>query len=248
MSKDDNRRCTDPQQGLKVLSYDLLEDEERQQIDAHMEECETCRDLRDQVFGDEGAFQELEYRAFKLSQRQHVPASAWIARRLQDLWIPFLVVVVLASAIGIWLARREPEPPPVRFLQLKTMRAATLDTTSTVLVPRLEPGIETIIVETDQDAFLMVYEAGDEVLRRLIPGAGRQMPALTAKRVREVAMPPVKYAHSKILLVVVPANAPTEADRWDVAILRHFGGGDGILVVSGHHWPEGAKPTMLWVK
>ena len=93
MSKDGNRRCTDPQQGLKVLSYDLLEGEERQQIDAHMEECETCRDLRDQAFGDEGAFQELEYRAFKLSQRQHVPASAWIARRLQDLWIPFLVVV-----------------------------------------------------------------------------------------------------------------------------------------------------------
>jgi len=58
----------------------------------------------------------------------------------------------------------------------------------------------------------------------------------------------VKYAHSKILLVVVPASAPTEPDRWDVAILRHFGGGDGNLDVSGHHWPEGAKPTMLWVK
>jgi len=248
MSADRNLRCTDPQQGLKVLSYDLLEEEERQQLDAHLAECATCRDLRDQVFGDEGAFRELEYRAFKLSQRQHVPANAWIARRLQDLWIPFLAVVVLVSVIGVHLARREPEVLPVKFLQLKTMRAATLDTTSTVMVPRLEPGIATIIVETDQDAFLMVYETGDEVLRRLIPGAGRQMPLLSAQQVREVPVPPMKYVHSKILLVVIPANAPQEPDLWDVAILHHFGARKDPEDAAKRHWPDNKRPTMRWLK
>ena len=38
MSQEENR-CTDVKQGVKVLSYDLLETQERQEVDAHLASC-----------------------------------------------------------------------------------------------------------------------------------------------------------------------------------------------------------------
>jgi hypothetical protein len=242
-------RCTDPKQGIKVLSYDLLEGAERDEVDAHLEECSTCRDLRDQVFGSEGAFRELEYRAFKLSQRQKVPASAYFAQRLQSLWMPFLAAIIVLSAIGFWLVTRSPEADSVQLMRLQTFRAASLDTTSTVLMPRLEPGIESIVVQTDRDAYLLVYETGDEVLRRLIPGLKGSPPVAKAREAIEVALPPTQYAHSRILLVVLPATQPIDPDLWDQALLRFFGsGGDVDFEHSRRRWPDDIVPRMKWIQ
>lgn len=241
-------RCTDPKQGIKVLSYDLLQGKERDDIDAHLEACQTCRDLCDQVFGDAGAFKELEYRAFKLSQRQKVPPTAWFARRLQDLWIPFAVVIVVVSSIGFWLVTRPPDADPVQLMRLQTFRAASLDTSSTTMMPRLEPGIESIVVQVDRDASLLVYETGDEVLRRLIPGANGVAPTLKARVAREVPLPPTQGAHSRILLIVLPSAAPVAADRWDQALLQYFRGGDIDFEKTKHYWPDDIVPTMRWIK
>jgi len=242
-------RCTDPKQGIKVLSYDLLEGTERDEVDAHLEECSTCRDLRDQVFGDAGAFKELEYRAFKLSQRQKVPATAWFAQRLQALWIPFLVVLIVMSVIGFWLVRRPSEGEPVQLLRWQIFRAATLDTTSTVMMPRLEPGIESVVVQPDRDAYVLVYETGDEVLRRLIPGVHGTPPLAKARLALEVPLPPLKYAHSRILLVVLPATVTISADRWDQALLQYFGGaGDIDFEKVKRGWPDDVVPNMKWIK
>jgi hypothetical protein len=246
---EDAGRCTDPEQGIKVLSYDLLEGEERAQVDAHLEVCRTCRDLRDQVFGDEGAFRELEYRAFKLSQRQKVPASAWLAERLRDLWLPFAVFVVLASLFALWLITRAPDVAPVALLRLQAFRAATLDTTSTVLVPRLAPGIESIVVETDQDAWLLVYETNDETLQRLLPGGDIEAPLLRARSVEEFALPPLQSAESRMVLVIVPGTVAMQPGEWDRALLKHFGGSGEInLDDPGRHWPQDAVPTMRWLQ
>jgi hypothetical protein len=243
----ESNRCSDPRQGIKVLSYDLLEGDERVAVDAHLHECRTCSDLRDKVFGDAGAFKELEYRAFKLSQRQRVPAMAWFARRLQDLWIPFGAIFIVASSIGFWLVTRGPEVRPIQ-MRVQTFRAATLDTTATVVVPRLEAGIEFIAVETDRDAFLLVYETGDAVLRRLVPGVQGAAPALQARTALEVPLPPTQSARSKILLVVVPSTAPLAADQWDQALLRYFGGGDMDIENAKRRWPEDVVPTMKWIQ
>jgi len=245
MTADETRRCTDPKQGVKVLSYDLLEADERAQVDAHLEACRSCRDLRDQVFGDEGAFRELEYRAFKLSQRQKVPATAWFAQRLRDLWIPFAALVVLVSLFGLWMIRRPAQEPPVQLLRFQALRAATLDTTSTMLVPRLEPGIESIVLQTDRDASLLLYETNDKVLRRLLPPAGAEAPELQAHRTLEFAVPKLQDPDSRMLLVLVPAPSVVEPDVWDQAMLQHFGDRKQIdFEKVDRHWPGRIIPTI----
>lgn len=243
----DSTRCTDPKQGVKVLSYDLLEGQERDEVDAHLEECETCRGLSDQVFGDEGAFKELEYRAFKLSQRQNVPATAWFARRLQDLWIPFGIAVILVSIVGFWLVTRGPDVEPVQ-MRLQTFRGATLDTTSTIAMPRLDAGIESIVLQVDRDVTLLVYETGEEALRRLVPGVGGEAPTVKARQVLEVPLPPVKYSQSRILLIVIPSLEPVEADLWDQALLKYFRGSDIDFEQTKRQWPNDVVPTMKWIQ
>ena len=107
-------RCTNPEVGIKVLSYDLLDAAERDELDAHLTMCAACRDLKEQTFGDQGAFQELEYRAFRLSQRQVVQAREWWPSRLRALALPISAILLLVLAIVVYLARRPPDTPGLR--------------------------------------------------------------------------------------------------------------------------------------
>src|SRR5437867_2780167 len=97
-------RCIDATIGVKVLSYDLLEEEEKVELDAHLEKCAACRDLRQQTFGKEGALDELAARVYRLRQRRPVEGHIWIAERLRDLWLPFMILAFVVAAVGFFLA------------------------------------------------------------------------------------------------------------------------------------------------
>jgi hypothetical protein len=163
--------------------------------------------------------------------------------------LPFALFIVLAAIFGLWLIQRAPDEPPVQLLRLQAFRAATLDTTSTVLVPRLERGIQSIVVETDREAWLLIYETNDNVLRRMLPGSDAEAPRLRSRQVEEFALPALQSPESRMLLVVVPGDAPLDVQQWDQALLNHFGGSDEIDFDSpGRHWPQDAVPTMRWLK
>ncbi|MFQ5599920.1 MAG: zf-HC2 domain-containing protein [Candidatus Krumholzibacteriia bacterium] len=239
-------RCVDTRIGVKVLSYDLLEGDEKDEVDRHLEECKACRDLVEQTFGDEGALNELEWRAFRLSQRQNIEFHALIARRLRDLWLPFVVVVAGAIVLMLYLARRGPDPERVGVLRLATSREATLDSLSAAPVPRISPAPTSVIVRPDRDAIVFVYEAGDGYLRRLIPGLDRAPPELSPGRAHELVLPPLESDAARILLILAPSGAPGTLDAWDRAVYARLGG-EPEEGKQSRGWPQGVVPTLRWI-
>ncbi|UCE03472.1 MAG: hypothetical protein JSW67_04580 [Candidatus Latescibacterota bacterium] len=240
-------RCVDPKLGVKVLSYDLLEAEERDEVDEHLKVCVSCRDLVEQTFGNEGALTELEWRAFKATQRRSVHTHEWIARRLASLWVPVLVLVVGISALLLYVARRGPDPERVELLRLATFREATLDSLAAVAVPNLAPAPTSVVLRTDQDAIALVYESGDEFLRRLIPGGDAAIPELSAQETHELALPALESPASRILLVLAPLSATRVLADWDRAVFERLGG-ESEEDAERSGWPLGVTPTLRWLK
>ena len=240
-------RCVDPRLGVKVLSYDLLTGHEKAEVDRHLQACAACSDLVQQTFGDEGALRELEWRAFKLSQRQRVAPHAWIARRLADLWLPLLGVVVGVVVLGVYLARRAPEPEQVGVMRLAALRTAVLDSLASEPLPRISPAPTSLVIQLDRDAIALVYESGAGVLRRLVPGADGAIPELQAGRTHELALPAVAAPGGAILLVLAPAAAPRVADDWDVAVMERVGAPSGAAA-GRRGWPGHVEPTLRWLK
>ncbi len=238
-------RCVDPRLGVKVLSYDLLAGDEKAEVDRHLQTCAACSDLVEQTFGDEGALRELEWRAFKLSQRQKVAPHAWIARRLADLWLPLLGVAVGVVVLGVFLARRAPAPEQVGVMRLAALRTGVLDSLSSV--PRISPAPTSLVIEPDRDAIALVYESGAGVLRRLVPGADAAIPELQGGSTHELALPELAARGAVILLVLAPASAPRVADEWDRAVMERVGARSGPDA-SRRSWPGQVEPTLRWLK
>lgn len=239
-------RCVDEKLGVKVLSYDLLEADEREEIDQHLQQCVACRDLVEQTFGDEGALNELDWRVFKATRRKPVRTHEWLARRLVSLWVPVLILVVGLSVLLLYLARRGPDPERVRVVRLATLREATLDSLATVAVPSIAPAPTSVVVRTDQDAIALVYESGDGFLRRVIPGGDAAVPELSSAETHELALPRLESAGSRLLLVLAPMSAPRLLDAWDRAVFERLGGEpeDGA---ERSGWPLGVSPTLRWL-
>ena len=239
-------RCVDPQLGVKVLSYDLLVGEEKAEVEQHLRVCSACRDLAQQTFGDAGALRELEWRAFRLSQRQVVPWHAWLGRRLLSLWLPFLLVLLGVGVLVVTLARRAPAPAQVRLVRLAGLRSGTLDSLAAVPVPRLSSALTSLVLEPDRDAIALVYEAGGGKLRRLIPGGSAAIPVLQAGAVHELALPELETQGAALLLVLAPSAAPRQTADWDQAVLQRVGpGGEGE---SAGSWPGSVTPTLRWLR
>jgi hypothetical protein len=239
-------RCVEPRLGVKVLSYDLLAGDEREEVDAHLRACAACRDLVDQTFGDEGALRELDWRVFQLRRRQDVPAHVWIGRRLMDLWVPFLLLVLAAAGVGLYLARRGPDPEQVHLLRLATLRTGVLDSLAAVPVPRLSGAPTSVVLQADRDAIAMVYEAVGGGMRRLIPGGDTAIPELAAAASHELALPEPETAGARLLLVLAPASAPRALADWDRAVLEYLGGEPEADGRRG--WPQGTAPTLRWLR
>ena len=232
---------------MKVLSYDLLQGDERTEVDRHLEECQACRDLCQQTFGDEGALRDLEWRAFRLSQRQRVAPHAWLARRLADLWLPLLLVVVATAAFLLFLARRPPDAARVGLLRLATMREGRLDSLAAAPLPQIAPAPGAVIVQTDRDAIALVYETGDGYFRRLVPGDDAQVPELQAERTHELALPAVTTAGARLLLVLAPRASPRELVDWDRAVMERLGGSPPAGAPRQGS-PAGVEPTLRWLR
>ena len=240
-------RCKDLRLGVKVLSYDLLEGSEKDEVDAHLRVCSSCRDLVEQTFGDEGALRELDWRVFRLGRRQVVPAHAWIARRLLDLWFPFLVLAVGVAALSFYFARRAPAPERVHLLRLATLRTGTLDSLATQPMPHISPAPTSILLQTDRDVITMVYETDEGSMRRLIPGGMAAIPELAAGSAHELALPELQSARARLLLVVAPTSAPRLLEDWDRAVLEYLGGApqaDG----KRQGWPQDTAPLLRWLR
>lgn len=240
-------RCVDARLGVKVLSYDLLEGSEKEEVDAHLRACAACRDLVDQTFGDEGALRELDWRVFQLRRRQKVPAHAWIVRRLMDLWVPFLILALGAAALWLYLARRGPEPERVVVLRLATLREGTLDSLAAMPMPQVSAAPTSIVLQADRDAIVLVYEAGDGRMRRLVPGAEAAIPELPGATPHELALPELQTAGARLLLVLAPTSSPRSLQDWDRAVLEYLGGSpeDGS---ERRGWPQGTAPTLRWLR
>jgi hypothetical protein len=235
-------RCVDLSIGQKILSYDLLQGEEKRLMDAHLEVCAACRDFHEQVFGNEGALDELNYRAWKLGRRQNVPAHQWFARRLQDLWLPFFLVLLLIAAGFVLITTRSSGRGTVRVRHFAVTRAASVETGSM----RVDPGPNGFILRTDRDARVYVYEVREGTMRRLVPGETQPQQELTGGETREVTLPPTAGAGSRFVVVLVPSEAPGTTDEWDAAVFADLarGGSGGSGPVSA--WPGGMRPTLRW--
>ena len=241
-------RCIDPHIGIKTLSYDLLEGEEKAELDAHLERCTACRDLMQQTYGHEGALDELAWRAWRLSQRRAVPPHAWIAARLRDLWLPFGIVALFVGMAGFFLANREAAVDKVGLRRLSFVRRGSIDSTQSLPVPILEHSPNALLVRPDRDARAYVYESNHGRLRRLVPPADREPPALAADSTREIPLPPLEGADSHVLLVLLPRDAPGTTDEWDTAVFSALGKKPGTpLPQSSRHWPKGTEPTLRWL-
>jgi hypothetical protein len=243
----DMNRCIDPTIGVKVLSYDLLEGAERQEMDAHMQVCAACRDFRQQTFGKEGALDELAYRAFRLSQRRRVEPGAWFLERLRDLWMPLFVLLGLLLAVGVYVGSRGPETDSVGVRRLAVSRGSTLDSTSSVVAPRVDVHPEAVIVRPDRPARVYVYEAREGSLRRLVPPDDVAPPQLSPDAAREIFLPRLEAPESRVLLVLVPEAAGGDNAAWDAAVFRRLGGRQAGDAVAGGEWPGGVQPTLRWL-
>jgi hypothetical protein len=235
------QRCIDLRIGQKILSYDLLEGEEKQHVDVHLEKCAACRDLLAQVYGKEGALDDLNFRAWKLTQRQKVAPHWWIARRLQDLWGPFLLVLLIVGGLFVFLTTRGGESGAVRVVRFSVSRGAEVDASTL----RIDPGPNGFILRTDRDARVYVYEVREGSMRRLVPGGIDAPPELTGLRSHEVPLPPTK-AGGRYVIVLVPVDAPGSLEEWDAAVFADLARNAPDAAASSVGWPGGAPPTLRW--
>ena len=239
-------RCIDPRVGVKVLSYDLLHGEERVEVDQHLEQCVACRDLFQQTFGDEGALQDLEWRAYQLSRRQPVAPHQWLGRRLADLWLPILLVVLGVASLILYLTQRHAEAERVGVVRLATLRDGQLDSVAAAPLLHMSPQPSSVILCTDRDAIALVYETGAGALRRLVPGDGAPVPELRAGSTQELSLPEVANAGSRILLLLAPRSAPRGLEDWDRAVMERLGAKTDAP--APHGWPAGTEPTLRWLR
>ena len=237
-------RCTNPDVGIKVLSYDLLEGAERDELDVHLTECAACRDLKQQTFGDQGAFQELEYRAFRLSQRQAVQAREWWPSRLRALALPLSAILLLVLALAVYLARRPPEAPRVGIVRLAAMHDAELGDAGPMPTPRVSAQASSLVLSVDREANGMAYEVGAEHVRRLVPPEGAAPLRLRAFDTQEIPVPPLLASDGRVLLVLVPAEVMVAVSEWDAAIQGYV----GARGASRGAWPNGVIPTLRWIE
>lgn len=239
-------RCTDPDLGVKVLSYDLLAGEEKAEVEAHLAQCAACRDLLHQTFGKEGALDELASRVYRLGQRRPVEARALLAERLRNLWLPFIVFALVLGVVGLFLGRRGTEVQTVGLRRLALGRAGSID--SLFLSPQIDPTVTTLFVRPDRPARAYVYESHSGRLQRLLPPADREPPGLSPDSTSELPLPPLQGSGSRLLLVLVPRDAPGTTLAWDAAILTRLSGRPRAeSEPATGPWPEGARPMLRWV-
>jgi hypothetical protein len=236
-------RCVDMELGQKVLSYDLLEGEEKAAVDAHLENCAACRDFKQQIYGREGALQELNWRVWRLGRRQNVEASWWMAQRLRDLWLPFLLLLVVVSAIAFYAVSRGPERLRVHVSYFAVTRGATLDANHT---PKVDPGPNGLHLRTDRPARAYVYSIRAGALQRLVPATGADPPEVGPSEVREIRLPEITDADARIILVLAATEAPGTVDEWDAAVLAQLGNADRKVEAGRAGWPGHVRPTLRW--
>lgn len=238
-------RCVDPAVGVKILSYDLLSGAEKEGLDAHLHVCKTCSDLRRQTYGKEGLLDEIVWRAFRLTRRQAVEPHAWLAARLQILWLPFLL---LAVAIGVvWVViSMSGDPEAVKILRLAVSHSGQLDSLTIGLTPRIDPAPAGFYLRPDRAARFYVYETHAGAVRRLLPPANGVATEVVADSTSEILLPELRDPRARVLVVLVPADAPGTTGEWDAAVLTHLGGNSGGGA-NGPRWPERTRPTMRWL-
>lgn len=234
------QRCIDFRIGQKILSYDLLQGEEKRLMDAHLEKCTACQDLRAQVYGKEGALDDLNFRAWKLSQRQNVASHWWIGRRLQDLWGPFLLVLLIVGGLFVFLTTRGGEGG-VRIVRFSVSRGAEIEASTM----RVDPGPNGFILRTDRDARVYVYEVREGSMRRLVPGGIEAPPQLPRLETQEIPLPPTE-AGGRYVLVLVPVDAPGSLEEWDAAVFADLARNSPDAAVTAAGWPGGVRPTLRW--
>jgi hypothetical protein len=238
-----DNRCIDMNLGQKVLSYDLLEGEEKLAVDTHLEHCAACRDFMQQAYGREGALQELNWRAWRLGRRQNVEASWWMAQRLRDLWLPFLLLLAVVTAIGVFAVSRGPERLRVHILYYAVTRGATLDATAT---PKVDPGPNGVHLRTDRPARVYVYVVKQGTLQRLVPGDGGAPPEVGPDEIREVRLPDITDRTARVILVIIAREAPGTLDEWDAAMFTELGHASSETQSGTRGWPGNVRPTLRW--
>lgn len=236
-------RCIDMALGQKVLSYDLLQGEEKAAVDAHLEHCAACRDFMRQVYGREGALQELNWRAWRLGRRQNVSASWWLAQRLRDLWLPFLLLFAVVTMIGFWAVSRGPERLRVKIAYFAITRGTTLDANAT---PKVDPGPNALHLRTNRQARAYVYLLKQGAMQRLVPVAGATPPEVGPEEIREIALPEITDRMARVILVLVAVEAPGSVDDWDAAVFAQLGQGQGERAAQTRGWPGNVHPTLRW--
>jgi len=232
-------RCTNEAIGVQVLSYDLLTGEEKQAMDVHLQSCAACRDLMQQTFGTKGALDELDYRVFRLSQRQRVEPHAWILQRLRDLWLPFAMIVLFLSFGAMLVARGRRGEEAVRIMTLAVSRAGIIDTD---LTQRIAADPEAILVRADRAARAIVYEVHANTMRRLLPGSEGAAPALIAGETRELALPPLADPAARVAILLISADDAASLVEWDAAMMEYLGRD------RRGRWPNDAHPTLRWIQ
>jgi len=230
-------RCIDLAVGQKILSYDLLQGEEKRLVDAHLERCAACRDFLEQTFGREGALDEINWRAWRLMKRQRVEPNWWIPQRFHDLWLPFVLILSAVGLFSIFLMTRG-EHDAVKIRRFAVTRAATIDSTST---PHVEPGANSLFLRTDRPARAYVYEVAQGAMRRLLPPLNGDAPEVGPEEVRELTLPELQARDARIVLALVPSGAPGTLDEWDEAMFQYLGRTQGRK-----GWPGGIHPTLRY--